>query len=703
MPDVKEVVIQAERGPLVVVCKEAPEEYRVGGRLRLRFKHPLGTIFPQFRTIMNLSVPHPLQKDIFFELENKRRATQGLPLLGSGEVVQLLYKAVDIIIDAGIVYVRPLPTHVENAFPGDELLSEVVPRKAIRFLDISVDPVRRELKRRGELWRLAVPPTDVREIKEFIASSLASLATKARYYYSRSSGKRVVTLTKFLELGALPTEELRAALKEVQREANRRNLYSRPELEFFGAEEFDAEGLLRHDLDRLDERALRELHAKWGDEVRKQAPAPLQQDNIENEVWRKGMFALLCGEGTHQALRQDETVTEEQLIGLSREFVQTVQWLPGARMEKRTLRFDPLFKEALDNPTDTELGGLCDERVKSFIANIVRQHDREVASINVGSVIHPLGRANHRDHGRRGVYVYQVQLDEEEALLRFIRVLKWDVRMRIEEAQRQGWHVTRQEALQQTTEYLAYVLDRHTACQRLRVNAPALRADICTERWGDDVILGFYCERSFVPGRATNRIPAEWYRHGQFVRSLGRALGRALAPNMIVSRISPSDRQVLFDDGDEIWPAEAPVGSELDLVVADTTGSFHGYNTPLLDLVPGHIVPALNRRRELLGPAALAAFAASVLSEAVARYASVRADITGNQAAYREFFLHRGKPDAAGNLPYRWLKTLDRVEQTPAEAVRDALLGATANALGMTTQEMAGLVSQAAKEGTGTA
>ncbi|MCY3019204.1 MAG: hypothetical protein NTW87_09285 [Planctomycetota bacterium] len=701
MPDPREVTIAAERGPITVICEEPPEQYTVNGRVLLRFKHPLGTVFPQFRTIVNLSVPHPLQKDIFFELENGKRIRQGLPPLGSGEVVQLLYTAADIIIDAGIVYVRPLPTHVGNSFPGDDLLCEVVPRKSIRFLDISVDPVRRELKRRGELWRLAVPPIDVREIKQFIISSLASLATKARYYYSRSTGKRMMTLAKFLELGGLPFEALKSALKEVQREANRRNLYSRPELEFFGAEGFDAESLLRTDLDRLDEQSLRGLHARWANDIRKLIAAPLQQDDIENEVWRKAMFALLCGEGTHQALREDETVTEEQLIGLSQEFVQTVQWLPGARMEHRTFRFDPLFKEAMEKPDDTEMSGLCDERVKSFIPNIVRQHDCQVTAVNVGRVIHPLGRADHRDSGRRGVYVYQVQLDKEEALVRVIRVLKWDVGKRIEEARQQGRQLSRHEALLQTTEYLSYVLDRHIACQRLSLNAPSIRAGIYTERWENDVVLGFYCERMFVPGRATNRIPAEWYRSPPFVLTLARALGRALAPNLIVSRISPSDRQVLFDDGDEIWPAEAPGAGALDLVVADTTGSFLGHDMPLLDLVPGNIVPVVNRRRELLNPADLMTFTAVVIASAVERYDSIRTDIVGNRPAYREFFVHRGKPDAAGNLPYRWLKILDKVEQTPATAVRDVLVRAAAKALGVTEGELDASLCRAAKAGAG--
>jgi len=108
MPEIKDVVLAAEGGPITVMCVVPPEEYVVGNRRYCRFKHPLGTISPMFRTIRDLSVPHALQKDIFFERENKRRAQAGQPQIGTGEMVQLLCKAVDIIVDAGIVYVRSL-------------------------------------------------------------------------------------------------------------------------------------------------------------------------------------------------------------------------------------------------------------------------------------------------------------------------------------------------------------------------------------------------------------------------------------------------------------------------------------------------------------------------------------------------------------------------------------------------------------------
>jgi hypothetical protein len=74
-------------------------------------------------------------------------------------------------------------------------------------------------------------------------------------------------------------------------------------------------------------------------------------------------------------------------------------------------------------------------------------------------------------------------------------------------------------------------------------------------------------------------VPPARYAEAEFAQRFARLLGRAAAPNLIVGRCDPQGNS-FFDDGDEVLIEDA-TGLPLEIIVADHTGTFSDYLSPL--------------------------------------------------------------------------------------------------------------------------
>ena len=74
----------------------------------------------------------------------------------------------------------------------------------------------------------------------------------------------------------------------------------------------------------------------------------------------------------------------ELIQDISPEFYRQVKWLPGCRIMKGELIFDPVCDESDAHPEDIELR-VCDPRAKAMIFNYLREYNT-IEYINIGRI-----------------------------------------------------------------------------------------------------------------------------------------------------------------------------------------------------------------------------------------------------------------------------------------------------------------------------
>jgi len=375
------------------------------GRLLSR----IGTLFFRTPGLVTKRGVHAMQRLMWIEELNRVRAEAGEPALTEAEEADELDQSVDLIFSETHVLIRPDPERMDLALRADEELQKLVPKRKIRYLNTSSAKVRRALCERGENWRMARQPISQQDMVDRILASRVAIGQCTIYYYNRATGTRFLTLGSLESVRDLPDEAYRAQIVEIVQAMNKRNRLGQPEVDVFppttppeirkGLRMIDVEKLstveIRHAVDRID--------LEW----RMSVPAELREESVENFEWRNTLSFVLNREPN------DSSAEEQDLAdGIAPEFYRQIEWLPGARLDRGELIFDPLYR---DDSGDPEVLAMRDGRVKAIIFNLTRLFSA-VAFINVGRIARSLARHPVAGSRRGDIYLIQFRLEGETSV-----------------------------------------------------------------------------------------------------------------------------------------------------------------------------------------------------------------------------------------------------------------------------------------------
>lgn len=619
----------------------------------------IATLFPLGNMLVTLPGIHATQRIEYVATVNRRRAERGIGPLSAEEETEAWDAAVDLIIDAGTILIRPDPNQMDLAFHADEILQQLAPKHRIRFLYVRNEKVRQAIKQRGECWRINPLAKSIAELTQFIERSRIAIGGQEIYHYNPSAGIRLLTCAAFGQLGELAEEPLREHLVEIQHYSARTSRQGNREIGFFMAGPcFSAASFAQVDFRALDGTALRQAHGRLCQEFEAAVPEAFRHDDLSAPEWRSQMYAALIGE-------EEEAISEARLLRLGSEFYMQVQWLPGGRIEDGEVIFDSVFRK---RSVDAELEALRDQKCLEIIWNYIREYS-DVEYINVGRVIGSLSRRP-AFYGRRDVYVAVLkQRKHAREIVHIIRMQKWGVREHLDEGRDLLEAIIRSEA------YTDYILDRRLACRQLCMHVPPqLTAKKITEeycgyqnRFHGTPIWSTYFQRDYIAGTATDKIPPYRFQDQAFGLAFARLLGQAAASNLIVGR-SDQGGNVLFDDGDEVV-LEDEQGLPREIVVADLTGTFADYLSDPRDLAPNYAEPIVKRLAALPDPDR---FLAAYLDAFEAQFLAIQQEYFRHERAFDTLFRHldHGQP---GSLPDRWRHVLQRLRNADPRALREII------------------------------
>ncbi|MBT4814600.1 MAG: hypothetical protein HON70_02820, partial [Lentisphaerae bacterium] len=547
----------------------------------------IATLFVQTKTLVTLPGLHATQRTALTEDINRQRQDRKRPPLTAEETTALWESAVDLIIEGNDVLIRPDPENMPLAFEADEMLQELLSKQHIRFLYARHPAVMQAIRERGEYWRISPEPQSADDITRTITESRIAINGRPIYYYSAFTGRRYLTFQTFAELEALPPDELRLHLAEIRDYSARRNRSGCREIAFFAANSsFGTSCFAKHDFEDASLPEVQAWHREITERFHQAVPTGFHQDMPKDLDWRNRMFACLKGE-------QGGTVTDEALQGMTPEFFRQIRWLPGGRIENGELIFDTVFSEWEQDPKSAELRGLCDQRVKGFVCNYIREFGA-LQYVNIGGVALSM-RRRARAGGHRAYIAELLHPGTSTPVVRIIRIQQWGIHQHLDN-RKELLH-----AIMEAEEYTEYTLDRRLGCWELgmplpgRIDTRRIRETYYganPEYHGTRIWATCY-ERDFIDGMATDKIPSDRFQDNAFALSFARLLGQAAAPNMVVGRTA-QDGTVIFDSGDEMLILDRK-GYPQRLVVADHAGTFSEYELPLQTYADAYAQPVLSR------------------------------------------------------------------------------------------------------------
>lgn len=627
-----------------------------------KLKSRIGTVFPDEGVIVTLPGIHATQKIAFLDHLKKQRAENNLPPLTDDETIAFFENSVDLIMENGIIYIRPNTDRMDLAFKADELLQEIVSKAYIKYLFLLNPAVRMALKKRGESWRITPLPQTKEDMVEMINQSQISIGGQPIYHYIKSTGSRLLTLSDFKKLGTMSDSELARHLKEIADFSTQRNTLGHMEVIFFLSNgNFGATDFAGFKIDDASPEQLRQWYDGLVERFASAIPLDLQESNPADYEWRNRMFAALIG-------LQDQVISEEVLLGLGSEFFMQIEWVPGARMENGELIFDSIFDEADQHPADAALCVHCDHRAKEFIFNFIREYG-DVEYVNVGRVIASLSRRS-KTSGSRAVYIAELKLENEpDPIVRIIRMQKWGISEHLDEGK------DLLQSIMEAEDYTEYILDRRLACRQLGMN---LTARIATRKVNEQYfgsnhayrgqfIWAAYFERDYIAGIASDKISPSRYSNSRYAMRLAELLGAAAAPSMIVGRMD-LNKKVLFDDGDEVVRENHECMPE-ELIVADHTGAFTHYLYPLAEIAPEY-ARAVLKRQEFLPD--VGTFTEVYLLSFKKRFIAIQQEYRRRRRAFDTLFKHHRR-NVEGSFAFRWEKILERLDISDADELVDLI------------------------------
>ncbi len=610
---------------------------------------PIASVFPKYRTIINVRGIHACHISIMLELLKRRSHAEDRGEIDEGELELELYNdAVSLLFRDTLILVRSDPADMERVFAADQILQSFCPKERIQFTGLHIPEVRRQLRHRGESWRVSPAPRSALEISSYVRASKVQVSTGLTLYYSAPSGGRFLTYDEFIRIRPLlrqdPKEAL-ARLEEILNLLERVNSWGSRELSFFlsAGARLDSKGL-REVVSLLEDfsaststEQVERAFDRFAFDFAQSAGSELMVDDYHNPVWRTTMFCRLFG--------IDEQEMEEWSLDLSPEFHLNVRWLPGASVVGDELRFDPR----------------AHGRVQGLISHFWEKSGGLV-SINVGH-IEESQSARDISGEERDVYLVVVTTKDQQDSIRIIRLMKWDVIQRI----RMG--IPLDQAIAETIKYRDYILDRLNAATQLgfpilSYNEIRLDEDVP----GLGLLPTFFYDRQYIPGVVTDKIPISCYKNPNFIMSLAGLLGAAATFTLVLGRASPRTGKIFYDDGDELIQLNS-ISIPVRLIIIETTGSFTDWTTPLLTLLP----QCLTRFRVHLDKALESGVPPQIIEWAVAIFAEALSDKLdaikeiASAPSSKIRFLFSDRTFEQGGIRHRWEGILDRLEATDVE------------------------------------
>jgi hypothetical protein len=625
------------------------------------FKPRVATIFPRGNTLLTAGT-HYDQHTQFLSIVDRNRQEQGLPPLTGKQRDAAFLEGVDLIIHPNTILIRPDPQQLDLMFEADELLQELASKLRIRFMLAGNPQVYEAIKRRGECWRISPVTVTTEDMISSIRNSRMALGGRPIYYHSASTGTRMLTIQSLRELAELPDDALRQHLLEIQEFSARYNRKRQPEVDFFLGSWPLRKAFKDADFEHGSPSDLRAQHSDLSQQFAESVHPDLRQDDPGNADWMQEMYRALCP-------LADDMVNEAQKLGLASEFHMHVEWLPGGRIEDGLLVFDPIYK-VIESQRTSDEDRLKDQRARQILFNFVRDNP-DLEYINAGRIVEPLSRGRRKQRGRREVYIFEMkQRGQDKEIVKIVRIQKWDVGWRLDQG------VPFEQAMIDTEEYTEYTLDRRLGCRRLGMNLDGqVVVGKIGERYQGNSQLARgrrvwtpYFERDYVRGIASDKIPRTRFETPEYTHRFAELLGRAAASNLIVGR-GDLQNEVFFDDGDEVIIEDAK-GMPVDLVVTHHTGSFWHFKVPLQELAPAYAHPVLSRAGFLPDRDD---FARVYLAALVARFEEIQRMYREKRGAFDQLF-HFRDINPAGNFAFRWACVLERLENTDAQALGQAIV-----------------------------
>ena len=639
------------------IIGEPPLATDAEGKLKSR----IGSVFPKARVLITLPrMNHALQRIHYTDHLDSLRKAQGLPPLSDCEKDRIWDDGVDLIMTGRDVQIRPNPDRMPLAFEADECLQEIVPKQRIRFLHAQYAKVQQAIRERGEYWRISTQPRNKDAIIKAIKDSKVALGGLPIYYYSPETGIRYLTLHAFNALAALDDEALRQHLTEIGDFSARYNRYHCSEVAFFAVDgTFGKQDFAGHDFAALSPDALRALYGDLAARFQRAVPPALHSDSPADPEWRKRMFDRL-------AEQQSDEQTDAMVSRLSPEFFRQIYWHPGGRIENGELVFDTIFSEYRTRPYDPELARLCDQRVKGFICNYVREFG-DIEYVNIGGIL-PDMRQRPPVGGHRSYLAEVMYRGADRPVLRILRIQRWGIRENLDAGKDLLW------AVMEAYEYTEFTLDRRLGCWELGMPLPG-SIDTRTvpetyfgkqQRFHGTRIWTTYYERDFIEGLATDKITTNLYADRAFTLRVAQLLGQAAAPNLVVGR-TDGKNNVTFDSGDEMILTDA-AGTPQRIVVADHAGTFNDYTSPLSAFVSGYARPAVRHAGFVPDPDA---FINTYLDALSGRLLEMQEECHLKRRVFDALFQHSKQgPETFSD---RWARALERLEHTDVAALVDRI------------------------------
>ena len=632
-----------------------------------RLKSRVGTIFltvaPGLVTQRGI---HAMQRQAWIDEVNRERSEEGLLALTEAEISSLVSHSVDLLFFDDAVLIRPDPDRMDLALWADEELQKLVSKRRIRFLNTHAKRVRDALRARGENWRMARDFRTREEVDRQIMRGRTAIRNEAIYHYNGNTGTRYVTVGSYEQVKRLPDAAFRAQIEEIVSGLNSRNRLGSPDIDLFPPSlNQDVRNMFRElKPSTLSDARLREATDKIEMEWRMALPAELRDENPEtNLVWRAEM-----GEALSRKANETEVGDRDLIQGISPEFYRQIEWLPGGRVEKGQLIFDPLYDE-YQRTRDPELAELCDLRVRSIIFNLMRMFG-SIDYVNVGRISRSLARKPVAGMRRGNVYIVQYkELGEPLSRIFIIRFQKWGIAEHLDEGK------DLLTAILEANDYSDYIMDRRLACRQLGMNLPRhVGFGQFTEKYtGKNQYFGttvraYYYVRQYVQGVASDKVPVDRFHNPAFALKFAELMGEAAALDLVVGRRTTETNEPIFDKNYEVLQI-GPKGLPVRLVVTDHAGSFVDYQTPLAQGVAPY-ADVVRRRERYVSD--FAEFAKTYVTAFERRLSAVQQTYRDRKVAFDDLFA--GRPyDQAGSGAYRWACVLKRLAECDPAAVAAAL------------------------------
>lgn len=612
---------------------------------------PIASVFPRHRTIVTVRGIHACHISVMLELLRLRS-----PERKPGEIDQLEMElcrdAVSLLLRDALILVRSDPSDMEHVFAADLILQSFFPKERIQFTGLHIPEIRRQLRRRGESWRMSPPPRSVDEISSHVRASKVQVSTGLTVYCSAPTGGRFLTHEEFMRIRTLleaDRAEALARLKEILNLSRRVNNWGIRELSFFlpAGMSLDlahlnrAVSMLEAPPSSESTRRAQRAFDSFASHFARSAGSELTSDDYRNPVWRTTMFCRLFD------INEEEM--EEWALHLSPEFHLNVKWLPGASVVGDEIRFAPGVHH----------------RVRGLISHFWEKSGG-LLSINIGR-IEESQSARDISGEEREVYLLVMTTRDEKDSIRILRLMKWDVIYRIKMG------IPLDQAIAETFKYRNYIFDRLHAAAELGFPILSYSEIRLDERVpGLGLIPTFFFERQYISGIVTDKIPISCYKNPNFIKSLAGLLGMAASFTLALGRASPRTGKIFYDDGDEVIQLNSR-SIPTRLIIIETTGSFTDWTTPVLTMLP----QCLTRFRVHIEKALRSGVPPQVTEEAVAVFAEalcsrlheVKEIVSTPSSNVR--FLFSDRTWEQGGIRDRWDGIIHRIETTDVKQLSD--------------------------------